>query len=173
MKRICIIQTGMGSSAELSSLCMEIIPEANVIQIIDDGILQEVRSFGRLTPVVGRRMYAYCQQAQAAGADVILYPCVAVSGLVELIQPFLDIPIIRIDEGMARQAVRTGRQMAVFATEPLALEQSVRLLNRRAEEAGCKVTLTPVLLKNARETVVPLPNRPAPATTFCCWPNPV
>ena len=153
MKRICIIQTGMGSSAELSSLCTEIIPDANVIQIIDDGILQEVRSLGRLTPAVGRRMYAYCQQAQAAGADVILYPCVAVSGLVEQIQPFLDIPIIRIDEGMARLAVRTGRQMAVFATEPLALEQSVRLLNRRAEEAGRKVTLTPVLLKNAPETV--------------------
>ena len=153
MKRICIIQTGMGSSAELSSLCTEIIPEANVIQILDDGILQEVRSLGRLTPAVGRRMYAYCQQAQAAGADVILFPCVAVSGLVEQIQPFLDIPIVRIDEGMARQAVRTGRQMAVFATEPLALEQSVRLLERRAGEAGRKVTLTPVLLKNSRETV--------------------
>lgn len=109
MKRICIIQTGMGSSAELSSLCTEIIPEANVIQIIDDGILQEVRSFGRLTPAVGRRMYAYCQQAQAAGADVILYPCVAVSGLVELIQPFLDIPIVRIDEGMARPVLHCSR----------------------------------------------------------------
>ena len=43
MKRIFIIQTGMGSSAELSSLCTEIIPEANVIQIIDDGILQEAK----------------------------------------------------------------------------------------------------------------------------------
>ena len=153
MKKVCIIQTGMGSSSEFMSLCAEIIPEANVSQIIDDSILKEIFAAGRLTPAIGRRMYAYCQQAQAAGADVILYPCVAASGLVELIQPFLDIPIIRIDEGMVRQAIQTGERLAVFGTAPLALEQSVCLLEKRAAEAGRRVMLTPVLLKNARETV--------------------
>ena len=153
MKKICIIQTGMGSSSEFLSLCAEIIPEASVSQIIDDGILKEILAVGRLSPAIGRRMYAYCQQAQAAGADVILFPCVAASGLAEQIQPFLDIPIVRIDEGMVRQALRMGGRLAVFGTAPLALEQSVCLLEKRAAETGHKLILTPVLLKNARETL--------------------
>ena len=153
MKKICIIQTDMAASGTLTSLCAEIMPEVSVSQIIDDSILKEILAAGRLLPAVGRRMYAYCCQAQDAGADAILYPCVAAAGLVEQIQPFLDIPMIRIDEGMAREAVRTGRRIAVFATAPLALEQSMRLLERRADEAGRRVTLTPVLLEKAAETV--------------------
>ena len=71
----------------------------------------------------------------------------------EQIQTFLDIPIVRIDEGMVRQALRMGGRLAVLGTAPLAVEQSVKLLEKRAAEAGRKVILTPVLLKNARETV--------------------
>ena len=35
MKKICIIQTGMSSSAELTALCAEIMPAVGVSQIID------------------------------------------------------------------------------------------------------------------------------------------
>ena len=153
MKKICIIQTGMSSSAELTALCAEIMPEVGVSQIIDDSILKEILAAGRISPALGRRMYSYCQQAQASGADAILYPCVAAAGIVEQIQAFLDIPIIRIDEGMARQAACSAGKVAVFATAPLALEQSMKLLRLRSREAGRELTLSPFLIETPRQTV--------------------
>ncbi|MCH5173271.1 MAG: hypothetical protein J1D85_03565 [Bacteroidales bacterium] len=58
MKKICIIQTGMSSSAELTALCAEIMPEVGVSQIIDDSILKEILAAGRISPGLGRRMYS-------------------------------------------------------------------------------------------------------------------
>lgn len=152
-KSVCIIQTGTASSAELMGLCAELIPEVSTYQIIDDSLLKEISAAGGLTPSVRRRMYAYCLQAQEMGADAILHHCVAAAGLAEQVQPFLDIPVVRIDEGMAREAVRSGRRIAVFATSALALEHSTGLILRVAEAEKREVEVSAHLLRDARNTV--------------------
>ena len=153
-KKICIIQTGTASSEELMTLCAEMMPEVSTYQIIDDSLLKEISAVGGLTPSVNRRMYAYCMQAQEMGADAILHHCVAAADVVGFVQPFLDIPVIRIDEGMAHQAVRAGRRIAVFGTSMLAMKNSVRLLKRVAAEEKRQIDITGVhLLEDARNTV--------------------
>lgn len=152
-RKICIIQTGTASSAELTALCAELMPDVAAYQIIDDSLLKEISAAGDLTPSVCRRMYAYCLQAQEMGADAILHHCVAAAGLAELVQPFLDIPIVRIDEGMAREAVRTGGRIAVFATSALALEHSAGLILRVAEAETRAVGVSVHLLQDARNTL--------------------
>lgn len=154
-RKICIIQTGTASSAELMALCAELMPDVAAYQIIDDSLLKEILDSGGPTPSVCRRMYAYCLQAQEMGADAVLHHCVAAVGLAELVQPFLDIPIVRIDEGMAREAVRTGRRIAVFATSALALEHSAGLILRVAE-AACRDSDVLVLAQPSMTALLPL-----------------
>ena len=151
--KICILQTGIASSEELMGLCSEIIPEAEVFQIIDDSILKDIKAAGKLTPSVNRRMFAYFLQAQEMGADVILHHCVAASDLVDMVRPFLDIPIVRIDEGMVRSAVDSGRRIAVFATSRTALECSVRFIEKIAAGKNTEVKTVPCLLHNAKDEI--------------------
>lgn len=136
MKSIAIVQTASGSSKELCDLCAEIMPEVKVHQIIDDSMLPEMLAKGGPTPDVRRRMYAYYQQAQSLGVDAILHQCVVAGEIASMAQPFLDIPVVRIDEGMLRKALSIGDRIEVFCTADAAVKPSCSFLKQLADEGN-------------------------------------
>ena len=115
-KSIAIVQTSAVSSKELKELCTEIIPDVKVYQIIDDSLIQEVNANGGPTYGVKNRMMNYYRQAESLGVDLILNKCSSVGEVADLIRPFMSIPVVKIDEAMARKAVSLGRKIGVIAT---------------------------------------------------------
>jgi Asp/Glu/hydantoin racemase len=148
-KSIAIVQTSAVSSATLKNLCTEIMPEVMVYQIIDDSLIQEVNAHGGPTAGVKRRLYSYYQAAASLGVDLILNQCSSVGEVAESLQPFIDIPIIRVDEAMARKAVSLGKKIAVIATVQSTVGPSVRLVEREAKKAGTDVCISPFLVDGA------------------------
>lgn len=140
-KSIVILQTSQVSSAVLKELCAEIIPDVKVYQIIDDSLLAETVENGSITKGVVNRMYAYCKQAESLGAAAILNQCSSVGEAVDLLRPLIQIPIVKIDEAMARKAVSMGDKIALVATVQSTVGPSSRLIERAAEEAGKKIEL--------------------------------
>ena len=148
-KSIAIVQTSAVSSKELKNLCDEIMPEVKVYQIIDDSLIQEVNANGEPTAGVRRRMLAYYQNAASLGVDLILNQCSSVGEVADAICPFVDVPIVKIDEAMARKAVSLGRKIAVIATVQSTVGPSVRLIETEARRADVEVSVTPHLVDGA------------------------
>lgn len=148
-KSIAIVQTSAVSSKELKSLCDEIMPEVKVYQIIDDSLIQEVNANGGPTAGVRRRMLAYYQNAASLGVDLILNQCSSVGEVADAIRPFVDVPIVKIDEAMARKAVGLGRKIAVIATVQSTVGPSVRLIETEARRADVEVSVSPHLVDGA------------------------
>ena len=148
-KSIAIVQTSFVSSGELSSLCAEIIPEVQVHQIVDDNLIREVNTNCGPTTNVRRRLYSYYQAAQSMGVCAILNQCSSVGEVADSLKPFIDVPIVKIDEAMARKAVESGSKIGVVATVESTTGPSVRLIESIAREAGKKIVIDLHLVKGA------------------------
>ncbi|MER8441301.1 aspartate/glutamate racemase family protein [Mesorhizobium sp. M1312] len=68
---------------------------------------------------------------------------------VDAIAPLCPMPLLRIDEGMAKAAVEHGNRIGVLATLSTTLVPTVDLLKRKACEAGKDVAIDDVLVEGA------------------------
>jgi len=148
-KSIAIIETSAVSLNELKNLCAEIIPEVQVTSIVDESLIREVNANGGPTTGVKRRMLNYYLQAQSLGVDAILNQCSSVGEVADQIKPFLDVPMVKIEEAMARKAVSLGKKIAVIATVATTVGPSVRLVEEMAKEVGKEIEIDTHLVKDA------------------------
>ena len=148
-KSIAIVQTSAVSSAELKALCTELMPDVKVYQIIDDSLIPEVNANCGPTKAVKRRLYNYYMQAQSLGVDAILNQCSSVGEVADEIKPFVDVPVVKVDEAMARKAVSMGKKIAMIATVQSTAGPSSRLIEAMAKEAGKEIELDIRVVKDA------------------------
>jgi Asp/Glu/hydantoin racemase len=149
LKTVYAIHTGPVLVDVIRSLTSELLPGVRVVNVVDDGLLAEVREAGQLTTAVYRRMIGYGMTAAGSGADAILNCCSSVGEAAELLQRMIDIPVVRIDDAMARQAVNLGPRIAIVATLATTLEPTKRLIARRAKESQREVKLMSYVVDGA------------------------
>lgn len=148
-KSIAIVQTSAVSSAELSALCAELMPDIQVKQIIDDSLIHEINANGGPTKAVKRRLYAYFQSAQSLGVCAILNQCSSVGQVVDEIQPFIDVPIVKIDQAMAEKAVDLGTSIGLIATVETTVGPSRYLIEQTARLKGKQIVVDLHLVEGA------------------------
>ena len=151
MAKVTAIYTGAALLNPLSTYFKKKYPEHEIINILDDGLIRQVINAGEMTTQVLRQIYAYCKEARESGSEIILQTCSSVGESTDLIQPFFDIPILRIDTPMAVQAVENYERIAVLATLPTTLEPTMALVERVAREKGKTVEVVNGLAKGAFE----------------------
>lgn len=148
MKTIAIIHTSFVLVELLNKLAKELLPETNIINIVDDTLLAYARKNGIDNKLI-RRMCIYFHSAVEAGADIILNACSSVGETVYVGRQIFDVPIIRIDEPMAEVAIKSGEKIAVIATIESTLKPTVNLLQLKANEKGIKPKISTFLVKGA------------------------
>lgn len=148
-KCLALLHTTPVTIATMKELAAAHLPGLRVINLLDDSLLQEVIAAGGLTPAVEQRIAAYVAQAGVAGADALLCCCSSVGEAVERARATTALPLLRIDEPMAIEAVGLGRRIGVIATVSSTLDPTVRLIRRKAAEAGREVAVEPLLLEGA------------------------
>ncbi len=154
MQTVVAIYTGHGLMERVRALFASALPTVRLVNIIDDSIIADVISAGKVTPNVARRLIGYFYTARDMGADVILSTCSSVGDIIPMARRLVDTPIVRIDEAMARQAVEAGGAIGVLATLPTTLDPTVRLLNFLAEESTRKVRIVEGLAQGAYQALV-------------------
>lgn len=154
MPTVAAIYTALNIIDPIKSLFAELLPEVRLINIADDSLIQEVIAFNGVTPRVTRRLIAYYQAAQQAGADVIFNTCSSVGEVVPLGQTFVDIPIVQIDHAMAEAAVQQARTIGVLATLPTTLGPTVRLIQSRAAAVNRTVEVVNGLAEGAFQALL-------------------
>jgi Asp/Glu/hydantoin racemase len=154
MKTVAAIYTAISIIEPIKAIFSELMPGNRLINVYDDSLIPDViRAGNNITPDIRRRMFAYCRACEDMGADVILSTCSSMGDIVEQIQPFVKVPILRIDEAMVRQAVETSARIAVLATVDTTLAPTRRLVLSVAGKLGRPVTLVEGLAKGALQAL--------------------
>jgi Asp/Glu/hydantoin racemase len=149
MTRLAIIHTSPATVEPMKALAAELLPESDVVNFVDDSILPQLAANGANLADVKERLVHYACFAQEVGADVILEACSSVGEVVAEMQAVVGIPIVRIDEAMAEEAVQRGTRLGVAATLPTTLGPTTRLLSAKAGEARKQVEVIPLLIEGA------------------------
>ncbi len=149
MKRLAIIHTTAATVEPLKALAAEMLPGCEILNWVDDSILPQLARNGGQLDAVEERLVQYARIAANVGADVILEACSSVGECVAAMQQEVSIPIVRIDEAMAEQAVRSGTFIGVAATLETTLNPTTRLLQAQARKLGKQVEVKPVLVQGA------------------------
>ncbi len=153
-KTVYALHTGPVLVEVLKQLFPELLPEVRLVNIVDDGLLTDVRAAGGLTPMLTRRLVGYGLTAQDAGADAILNCCSSVGEAADLLARVVRIPVVKIDDRMAQTAVETGSRIGVVATVATTLDPTERLILRKAAAAGKAVTTTRYLAASAFDALL-------------------
>ncbi|HJR78708.1 MAG TPA: aspartate/glutamate racemase family protein [Anaerolineales bacterium] len=154
MTKLAIIHTTSATVDSMKALAAEILPDSVLVNFVDDSILPQLGQNGGNLAEVEDRLVHYARFAEQVGADVILEACSSVGELVSKMQSAVSIPIVRIDEAMAEQAVQRGEHLGVAATLRTTLQPTTRLLQSKAQAAGKQVEITPVLIEGAYQKLM-------------------
>lgn len=148
MKKIGIIHTTPATIPSLKALVEEKIGGAEVINILDDSILGDMRD-GHNVDFVRERWIGYARVLEKLGVDVVLSACSTVGAFAEEADRLLSVKVCRIDEAMCELAVMRGSVISVFATLQSTLEPTVDLIRRKAAELSKTPVIHTVLVEGA------------------------
>lgn len=153
-KKVVVIHTFLYSVEDLKKLFREKLPEVEMINIIDDSLLQESLDNKGMTKAVVRRITQYALIAESMGVDAILNQCSSVGEAVDIVKNIINIPYVKIDEPMARQAVQLGNKIAVIATAISTIDPSTRLVENVAKEMKKDVVVKKYFATGAYEALL-------------------
>lgn len=153
MKTVGIIHTTPATIASLGALAQEILQDVHIVNILDDSILADMRD-GHNVEFVRERWISYASTLEKLGVSAVLSACSTVGDFAEEADRMLTVPVYRIDEAMAEEAVARGGNIAVFATLRSTLDPTVRLIQRKAKESGAQVQVETVLVEGAYEALM-------------------
>ena len=148
-KKVCIVNTSLVSLQDLKDLFAEICPEAEIFNIVDESLLPKVRAHNGITNNIVSRMCAYFQAAVNAGADLIFNQCSSVGEAADIAARTVNVPVVKVDERMGREAVKIGPKISMVATLESTLGPSIRLVENTAKKMGKEVTVKRCLVEGA------------------------
>jgi Asp/Glu/hydantoin racemase len=153
-KTLALIHTSATLVPVFQALCREKLPHVDTFNIVDDSLVRAIGKKGSLTPDIAARVEAYIASAASGGADYILVTCSSIGPAAEAAAANCPVPVLRVDQPMADQAVRHSRRIGVIATLPTTLHPTADLVRRRAALAGQPIELTVRLCEGAFEALM-------------------
>lgn len=128
---------------------MEENPDIEIYNIVDDTLLKETVARGGVTDSVIRRMYNYTMQAIESGAACVMGTCTSVNMAAKYIRPLSPIPVLNIDEPLAKEAVQSAKKIGVLATLPTSPIAIIRLLNENSTEMKKNIEIVSLVADGA------------------------
>ena len=124
-------------------------PDADRLHVVDPGLLATAIRTG-VTPELYAAVARHVEHLVAGGATAVLVTCSSIGEAVEAIDAVgtvdtgdVRVPVLRVDEPMAREAATTGGRITVLATLRSTLAPTTRLIRRYAEDADVTAEVVP------------------------------
>ncbi len=152
-RRLALVHTVGGLVPRFRELTSELMPGVETFDIVDETLLRDATAEGRVSIETARRLMGHVAAAEHDGADAILVTCSSMGGAVDAAQRFAGVPLLRVDQAMAEQAVARGSRIGVLATLRSTLEPTAELIRRTAAEAGREVEVRDHVCEGAFEAL--------------------
>lgn len=139
-KTLALIHTSPVLVPAFNELAAKLLGATRVFHMVDESLIKNTIRTGHLEKSTMLRVVHHIEAAAQAGADAVLVTCSSIGPAVNAARPLFDLPVMRIDEPMARKAVESGKRIGVLATLRTTLEPTVQLLrDTGAEEIVSKL----------------------------------
>lgn len=133
-QRLAIIHTVPVTIASMTALCARLLPGVSVSHYLDDSVLKQINQEGGISASVRYRFHSLIGVAAAAKPDAILCACSSVGGMLEEARAMFTMPLLRIDEPMAKAAAEQEGSICVCATVQSTLGPTTELIRRYVGE---------------------------------------
>lgn len=150
---VAAIHTTMTMVEPTKTLFAEHLPHVRLINIVDESLIQDVIKNGAVTKAVKKRLINYYYSAVDANADIIFNTCSSVGEVATMARNFIPIPIVKIDEAMAVEAVSEYQRIGVIATLATTLEPTCTMIKAKALEMNREMSIVKGLATGAFEAI--------------------
>ncbi|MBR5509874.1 MAG: Asp/Glu racemase [Lachnospiraceae bacterium] len=117
MKSIALIHTVKTVATSFDQTLKDYVgEEVKVHNMWDDFLANNPNEVGEFTIENRNRLFNDIKAAELTGADMIVVTCSTLTPTVNLIRPFIKVPLIAIDDAMGRKAVTYGDKILVLAS---------------------------------------------------------
>jgi aspartate/glutamate racemase len=154
MIKVFAIHTATTMVEPTTALFKEHLPNVKLNHIADDSLIQEVIAANQVTPMVRKRLISYYFAAVDGGADIIFNTCSSIGEVAQQARQMLTIPLLKIDDPMAIQAVSMAGKIAVLATLPTTLGPTANLIRKMAFEQNKNVEIFEGLAEGAFQALM-------------------
>ena len=124
-------------------------PEAEVANLLDDGLTGALAREGGLTPRLVQRIRDLATYAARGGADGILFTCSAFTPAMDRAKEDVTIPLLKPDEAMFAVALDAGRRIGVVATFPGTIPVAEPQIRAAAAARGVEVEIVTAVAPDA------------------------
>jgi hypothetical protein len=123
------------------------------VNLLDDSLLADVIAAGEVTAAVDTRLRAYVEQAHVLGASAIMSCCSSIGGAMEAIAGGAPLPVWRVDEAMAEEAVARGGRIGLLGTVKTTMQPTLALVERFAARSSRPVRVAMSVVDGAFEAL--------------------
>lgn len=110
--------------------------EVKIQNLWDDFLADNPNETGVFTFENRNRLFMDIKAQEMTGADLIVTTCSTLTPVVEMIRPFIKVPVIAIDDNMAKKSVIYGSRIMVMATAQSAIGPAAEKIQKEAKLAG-------------------------------------
>lgn len=136
--KIGVIHATLGAAAPLNEAFKRLAPDAVVLNFVNEELLHRATALGG-ADTSGLRMFARMAFAAAeADVDGIIVACSVYCPYVELIKPFLQVPVIAVDNPMLETAAAKGNKIGILTTNGPAAPAAQHQIEAMAAALGRK-----------------------------------
>ena len=142
MKSIALIHTVKTVANSFEQKLKDYVGEpVKIHNLWDDFLANNPNEIGEFTIENRCRLYNDIKSAEMTGADMIVVTCSTLTPVVNMIRPFVRVPLIAIDDAMGRKAVTCGERILVLATAGRTEGPMREKLNAEAAKLGKSIQI--------------------------------
>lgn len=142
MKSIALIHTVKSVADSFGgSLKNYLVYEVKIHNLLDDFLANDPNETGVFTVQNRNRLFQDIKTQEMTGADLIVTTCSTLTPVVEMIRPFIRVPVIAIDDAMAKKSVTYGGKILVMATADSTVGPTISKIRKEAEGAGIEAEI--------------------------------
>jgi hypothetical protein len=149
MVRIALIHAVAMAIEPVRAAFTELWPEAELVNILDDGLSADRAQHEDLTPAMVRRIADLGAYALTTGAAGILYTCSAFGKAIEAFAHATSQPVLKPNEAMFEQALDHGRRIGMLATFAPSVASMEEEFAELARQRGIGATIETVCVPEA------------------------
>ncbi len=137
--RVVMIHAVQESIPPVRQAFSDILPDAQVVNLLDEGLLIDFQSSGGLNPDLRRRMCSLIRYAEESGAAAVGLGCSVYAPVVETAIKLVNIPVISSYEAVMAEAVEHGNRVGLIATNTNTIQDARRHLIQAGQELGDQI----------------------------------
>lgn len=149
MTRVALIHAVTVAIDPVRQAFEELWPEADIINILDDGLSPDRARDWDLTPALGQRIIDLGKYALSTGADGVLYTCSAFGSAIETFAATTEKPVLKPNEAMFARALAAGHRIGMLATFRPSVASMEEEFRDMAVAEAAEATIETVLVEDA------------------------